>query len=298
MRLRIFSRPGFCHLPSAAPKFLQQPASFRAGLLLALLGFAAVLPAQLSPEELRLLAQTKQMNQFFRRFNGEETLQGDRLYEGQHGYRDPALREGFLGSLFDEENSALSPADRRRFIQEACDPARPFFLDFHGSGWFAEVEARVSYLGKPALITFFMELRPDSIGYEWVFSEAYFQPFEAMFLQSDPKPLEPGFVHPLSHELDFMTLNKVFRNSQRIEAYARQDFRPDHLSLFFFECKRNNLVFKGVESVRFHFFQAPGWYFQVSEFNRPGSSRGWLIASLTPLEVGQQELLRNYILRP
>jgi len=48
-----------------------------------------------SPDETVFYAQTKQMNQFFLRFNGEEDLQGKRLYPGDAGYHDIKARKGF-----------------------------------------------------------------------------------------------------------------------------------------------------------------------------------------------------------
>jgi hypothetical protein len=45
-----------------------------------------------------LNASTKQVNQFFRRFNGEESTKGERYYEGDKDYRNPALRRDILMS--------------------------------------------------------------------------------------------------------------------------------------------------------------------------------------------------------
>ena len=43
-------------------------------------------------DEAALYAETKQINQFFRRFNCEEDLQGKRLYEGDQSYHDQQSR--------------------------------------------------------------------------------------------------------------------------------------------------------------------------------------------------------------
>ena len=55
-------------------------------------------------DESDLYASTKQVNQFFRRFNGEEDFKGERLYPEDKGYRDPELRKKYLENLFDHDN--------------------------------------------------------------------------------------------------------------------------------------------------------------------------------------------------
>jgi len=72
--------------------------------ILFLLFIAPEIPAQsigtyLGNEEI-LNAQTKQVNQFFRRFNCEESTEGKRFYPGDSLYRNPDLREKYLNILF------------------------------------------------------------------------------------------------------------------------------------------------------------------------------------------------------
>src|SRR5688572_23807959 len=43
-------------------------------------------------DESRLYAESKQVNQFFRRFNGEEDEKGNRYYPGDKQYRGDKLR--------------------------------------------------------------------------------------------------------------------------------------------------------------------------------------------------------------
>jgi len=80
-----------------------------------------------------------------------------------------------------------------------------------------------------------------------------------------------------------------------VEDYAGQKYRPDYLSLVLYEIKRGNLQFKSVREVKFHFFQIKDWYFEISEFNRSGYDKGWLISNLARVEESQKEALKNYI---
>ncbi|NOU48580.1 MAG: hypothetical protein HOO86_16185, partial [Bacteroidales bacterium] len=61
---------------------------------------------------------------------------------------------------------------------------------------------------------------------------------------------------------------------------ASHSFQPDYLSLFFYEVKLGRMKFKSVDTMKFHVFQMPNWYFEISYFNRKGNNTGWLISNL------------------
>lgn len=246
-------------------------------------------------DERALYAETKQVNQFFRRFNCEEAPDGERYFPGQKGYRDPQLRLEYLSMLFDHQNEAITKKLRSAFILKVTDPNNSLFLDFHGEDWFAEVIVTVDYQGKEQQMTLFMELEEDKVGSKWVFKNVYFEPFHRLFAPQTNEELVPPFIHPLSHELDFMEFSKVFKNEESLEVYASNEFQPDYLTLFLYESKKQKLRFKTVNKVKFHFFQVDGWYFELNEFNRPGMNRGWLISQIMRLPPGQKEILLKYI---
>jgi hypothetical protein len=93
-----------------------------------------------------------------------------------------------------------------------------------------------------------------------------------------------------------MNLHKVFENNaSHIEDYTYSQFNPDHLTLFVEDVQKGTLRFNTVNKVIFHFFQIPGWYFQLSEFNRTGNNTGWLISSITKANDKEKVQLENYI---
>ena len=262
-------------------------------VLLPLLGPAQAFNSLLGDESI-LNAQTKQVNQFFRRFNGEENARGDRYYPSDKDYRSPELRRKFLNGLFDQQNASMTDPMRDSFTKDVLASGNPQFLNFHGGQWFAEVTTRFLYQGKDENITLFMKLEQEKLGYKWVISSVYFKHFHLMFNNNQ----ESGshFLHPLSHELDFMNLVRVFKDKEYVDLYTEKEYQPDYLTLFLYEFKKGNLRFKNVSKVKFHFFQINGWYFELSEFNRPGSNSGWLISGLTKIDENQKELLLKYIL--
>jgi hypothetical protein len=239
-------------------------------------------------------ASTKQMNQFFRRFNGEESIDGTkRFYLGDSLFQNEKLRRGFVSILFDSQTSGISPELKNEFISTLLSPNFPQYLVFHKPGWIAEVDAVFSYKGKKENVTFIMKIQPEGLGYEWVIDQVIFEPFKDLF----NKPVGPDkdFLHPLSHELGFMNMRRAFQDSENPESFTPSSYSPDYLAIFLFEMKQNNLRFETVNSLKFHFFQIGGWYFEVNQFNRPGFNTGWLISNLMRLGPGDKETLLRYI---
>ncbi len=244
-----------------------------------------------------LLAETKQVNQFFRRFNCEESPLGERYYPGDELYHTPKLREEYLNMLFDQSSRTIDRRSREQFINEVMEASDPVYLDFHGGEWFAEVATTFRWQGRDETVILYMKLEEEEVGSEWVMTHAYFEPFYRLFDANGQGAVKPQFIHPLSHELDFMNLIKAFQNGGYPEIYTEQAYQPDYLTLLFYEIKRGNLSFKTVNQVKFHFFQVDGWYFELSDINRPGMNRGWLITQLSQLEPGNKDLLLKYIYR-
>ncbi len=245
-------------------------------------------------DESKLYAQSKQVNQFFRRFNGEESEKGERYYPKDKPYRSEKLRKKYLATLFDESNTGISTSLKIEFVKNVLVRGESSVLDFHGHNWFSEVQTIFTQNGKDENITLYMELEKDHLGYKWVISKVNAILFEPYFQHDTTKV--GRFLHPLSHELDFMNLRKAFLHSDSITQYTAKKFVPDDLSVFLYEVKKGNLKFKSVENVKFHFFQLEGWYFELSQFNRPGYNTGWLISNLVKLNSdAEKKLLLTYL---
>ena len=264
-------------------------------ITLILLSFS--LQAQLVDEmddESKLYAENKQVNQFFRRFNGEEDEKGERYYPKDKLYRSEKLRKKYIGILFDASNGGISPDLKVQFAKDVIDKDKPVILNFHGGNWFSEVHTLFLMNGKEVPVTLFMELEKHHQGTSWVISKVYADMFKPYFERDTVKVGK--FLHPLSHELDFMNLRKAFNNPDSVSQYTLKKFVPDHLSVFLYEVKKGNLKFKTVQEVKFHFFQIDGWYFELSQFNRPGYNTGWLISNLVKIKnESEKNLLRKYV---
>lgn len=245
-------------------------------------------------DESILYSETKQVNQFFRRFNGEEDPKGNRLYPGDSLFHSNSLRDFYLDMIFDRSSATLSGTDKERFIGEMIGTRQ--FLDFHGGGWIAEVNCTFVYQGVPQPVTLFLLLEEVEVGSKWVIHQIYFEPYKRRLNPGQSEASIP-FLHPMSHELDFMNLNKVFREPAEVGQFASEHFEPDYLTLFLFELTQDKFAFRTVNSVKFHFFQIDGWYFQLNDIQRQSGNRGWLITQLVNIPEGQEKRLLDFIYR-
>lgn len=247
-------------------------------------------------DETDLYTSTKQVNQFFRRFNGEEDIKGERYYPEDKEYRNPALRKKYLDNLFNNENTYLTAGLKAEFINDLIDKNDPVFLEFHGGEWFAEVTTTFNYQGTERFLTLFLQLENDTVGSKWVITNVYFEPFARIFADQDSLRFSgQKFLHPMSHEIDFMNLVKTFADKSSLEQYLAWKYHPDFLTLFIYEFKKGNLQFNTITKVKFHFFQVDGWYFELSDFNRQGYNTGWLVSSLMKINKKEKDVLMKYI---
>ncbi|MCD4697750.1 MAG: hypothetical protein K8S16_16115 [Bacteroidales bacterium] len=250
----------------------------------------------LTGDERDLYAQTKQVNQFFKRFNNEEDRFGKTYNPDDENYRDNDFRLTYLNMLFDNQNPLISKELRKEFIKTVSNENEPIFLDFHGDLWFAELATTFTFNKTKETPILFLKLEAENLGYKWVITNVYFDKFLKHFNKGEKFGIEKSFLHPMSHELDFMNIYKVFKDVKYSEYYADKSFKPDYKSILFYELKKGNLTFESAGNLKFHFFQVDGWYFELSYFNRPGPNAGWLISKLYKIsEKEKNELLQFYL---
>ena len=250
----------------------------------------------ITDDEGDLYAQTKQVNQFFRRFNNEEDLKGNRSYPGDSDYRTAENRKLYLNILFDEQSTIMTKKLKKEFIEKVNNTDSPVFLDFHGDLWFSELAVNFLQDDNKESLMLFLQLEKENLGYKWAITNVYYDKFLKYFYKGDKETIKKSFLHPMSHELDFMNIRKTFKDPAYVEYYAGKDYKPDYRTLLFYEIKKGNMKYESVGILKFHFFQVDGWYFEVSFFNRPGGNSGWLISKLYKLtETEKDELIQFYL---
>ena len=245
-------------------------------------------------DERALYTMTKQMSQFISRFNYEEDQYGKKLNPNSPDYRDRMKRKSVLPLLFDMENQRTNGSLRDFFIADLTETDSNYF-EFLGGKWYSEVSATFKWKGKSVDISMIFAIEKENLGSKWVLTNVYFSEFSKLFPKGDIAEQQKHFLHPMSHELDFMNIHKVFKTPECVEYYASESYSTDYLTLFFYEIKNGNLVFEKVNNEKFHVFQIDNWYFEVSWFNRSGYNTGWLISNLIFLKDNEkEELLKFY----
>ena len=245
-------------------------------------------------DETELYAMTKQMGQFMRRFNYEEDQFGFKLNPKDPKYRNNEMRRQSLPILFDQEKYGTQ-TDLQRYFIEDVTKGDFTYMSFLGGRWYSEVSTTFRYNGRDVSILLFLAVEKDGEGSKWVLTNVYFPEFNKLFPNGEIAEKEKHFLHPMSHELDFMNIYKAFQNPEVIEYYASKEYQPDYLSLFFYEVKNGNLVFQHVDGLKFHVFQIKDWYFEVSWFDRKGFNSGWLMSNVIYLpEKEKTNLIKFY----
>lgn len=244
-------------------------------------------------DERSLYTMTKQMSQFMSRFNYEEDQYGTKIHPNSPDYRNRMKRKTVLPLLFDMENPRTNGSLRDFFIADLTEKDSNYF-EFLGGLWYSEVSATFKWKGKDVEISMILSIEEENLGSKWVLTNVYFPELNKLFPKGDIAEQQKHFLHPMSHELDFMNIYKIFKTPECIEYYADNSYSPDYLSLFFYEIKQGNLVFEKVNSEKFHVFQIDNWYFEVSWFNREGYNTGWLISNLIFLKDNEKEELLQF----
>lgn len=252
-------------------------------------------PGYYDLEERELYAMTKQVSQFFSRFNHEEDQFGKKYHPDEPEFRNNKKRRQILPLLFDKENHRTSSVLRDFFITDLTNEESPFYLEFGNGRWYAELAAKFMHEGREVDVLLFLMVEKENLGSKWVLTNVYYPGFSRMFPKGELAEREKHFLHPMSHELDFMNIHKAFAHAQQINYYAHKDFSPEQLSLFLYEVKKGRMQFKTVDRLKFHVFQVPDWYFELSYFNRGGMNSGWLISNLMYMsEKEKEEMIKLY----
>ena len=246
-------------------------------------------------DETILYTMNKQVGQFVRRFNMEEDPYGKRLATDDKKYHNNKLREEILPILFDTYNPRTSGKLKQYFIDDVTAKEDPVYLNFLDKNWYAEVSATFTANGAEVNIILFLTLEEENLGSKWVISNVYYSYFPHLFPYTEDSVHQLYFLHPQSHELDFMNLHRALDDPAHIELYASNYYTPDYLTLFFYQMKTGQLKFEEINSVKFHFFQIKNWYFELSYFNRNNTNSGWLISNLKFVnDKEKKELIKSF----
>jgi hypothetical protein len=241
-----------------------------------------IISSQKTGEEI-FTARTKQFSEFTDRFNYRSDFNGNPV---DQAFMAKMPRTKMISLLFDLNDPRAETGNqnyseqyiktRTEFITEVNE--KQLLINSHSSGIIAEARTRVSYNGKPYTISLF--LNQEMVGktsIKWVLLSAKGEILN--IFKEDTSIVR--FIPPSSHETDFINLKRALEDTDHLQDYAFNDFKPDLLTIFFY-CIRSGIVkYEYVEDVTYHIIDIPGWYFKVKDFNRNELNSGWLISDIS-----------------
>ncbi len=262
-------------------------------LILLFLCFPFASQAQLyADHEENFAYEVKQIDEFFERFNNENTL--IKRYLSNHYSQLEVSREELLKSLFNFQSPYIRPEEALRFIEQVHQQENPLRLSFYDDKWFAKVKASVLYEGKERELFLLMSVQEEQNGgSKWVIEEVF-----ADFLLAPAVKDSTAFLNPMSHATDFMGLNKVFENPEKVKGYLSSDYQDDQLPKLVMELQNKKVSFREVEDISYHFLQVDGWIFTVEDFQRQEKNAGWLINRLMPANATEKKAYMETLLQP
>lgn len=233
------------------------------------------------------LSKVKLVDEFFARFNGQETR-----HDVGPKYKD---RESSVLLLFDlskfESKSDSGFVMAKLFAKDVV--ADSTYINYEDGKWFARVKctAHLNKKNTNFLIFLTVENVRDSM-YKWVISAVDGD----IFKTSRDNPHRELYISPNSHELFFSSLRNVTKDAYEfVDDYTKKSFKADQLSVFTTLVRNGQLKIDAVSDLEFVFTQVPNYVFTIRHFERESKNAGWLIDTLKVVsEEEKNNLIKKY----
>lgn len=187
-----------------------------------------------------------------------------------------------IASLFDSTYLSQNGKDRANlFVNDVIN--RKVKIDFNNSDWFATAKVPTTHKGRNTNMTIVLKFQQNQdTTFQWVMVGV-----DAPFLNS-LKPLNSqGLIRPNAHDMDFNRLPDAL-NDIEIKGTSFSGFYMDKLSIIYYLLQQKEITFKDIETIEFHFFQIPNWYFKLKRIDVLSSKSGWLICDLKQLSDSEK----------
>jgi hypothetical protein len=273
----------------------------KAKLLLTILlccGFFQQLPAQViesnTTRERNFAFEIKNIDEFIERFNNDK-----------HAFITNYVKANYPGKLVDRQSLIHNLFNRKinwnedqmnKFLQQVTDPGQPAYLDFDSSNWYAEAQCSFIYKGRLIDGSILLKIQQEANGgTKWMIvsasSEAIPPAVGSIYVQ-DNKDLSK-YLNSMSHATNFISLNKALNDRKGIANYLDADFLKSPYSRAFLKgLLANQLSFRYVKRIAYHFLQVSGWILTVNRYNRNSVNSGWLINSMKEASAEAKEVYK------
>lgn len=230
-----------------------------------------------------------QIDEFIKRFNGN---MGPAMKKASNSFVKPLSRQDLILSLFDR-SAKIDTQELNKFLKEVNIKEEGQFISFYDDNWYARLECKVKYMGKPEKLVLTLKVESDEdFSSRWVI-----RGIDAEFLTLNITEDEKLFLHPASEGTNFMNIRELFSADKRkIKGFLYQNFHEGKLALFLNELMEGNIEYEYVDRITYHFLQLDNWAFMVHSVNRPEPNSGWLISDIIRLTTDQKDIYKKSIL--
>lgn len=247
------------------------------------------------------LYEVKVIDEFIERFNDAPNSNLRRQYRK---YNKPVnfTRRQLLSALF-EPPAVVKNDFVQAFVNQVLDSTNPQFISFHDSSWYAELQAHFDYNGRKMVIPLIMQVvTGNKKSSKWMI--AGIGPTDIL---NGSTPAEAGaatvsgkagVIPPTNDALGFMELENALKAGMNPSGY----FKPELLAtsrgqIFTNLIQTGKLSFEGSGTLRYYFFQIPGYVFVVDRFVRNSNHSGWLISNLSSANDDEKQAQRETLLQ-
>ncbi len=250
--------------------------------------------------------KVKSIDDFFERFNGEQNTELSAYIAAN--YPEKSLsRQQWIISLFNREDPGfMTDSGKVSFIRQVTDSLKPQLLDYKDNYWYAWVDGHVLYKGRRQPVTMVLKVKKSQGGaYSWSVVSAhasFLSNSTTQFMKADSLSADSTqkyFLSPVSHGIDFITLDKFFKSRTKVRNYLLQQKNTPETEKLIGMISRGELQFVQVRKIRYYLLQIKGWIVEIDYFNRPGRNTGWLINRLLPVSPdGKRSFMANNLYIP
>lgn len=231
-----------------------------------------------------------QIDEFIKRFNGD---QGPHLKrKKRNSFVKPLSRKDLVLSLFDR-SASIERQSLETFINNLEADSNKNFISFYDDNWYARLECKIMYLGKPEKVVLTLKVESDEdYSAKWVI-----RGIDAEFLRLNIKEDENLFLHPASEGTNFINIRELFSADKRkVKGFMYQNFHEGKIALFLNELIEGNIEYEYIEQITYHFLQIDNWAFMVHSVARQDPNSGWLISDIIQLDDAQKKEYKKNIL--
>ena len=238
----------------------------------------AQLIESLAAEEMNYRISVKQVEEFMKRFNLEQT---NELFEAEND----SLKRRVLNmtGLLNFELIKSRSDEVREFVMAMLD--NKVKLAFTDTTWNAVATCEAIYQGKPTRIVLLLGTEHiKETMYKWVIKDA-----TGDILKLKPQKSNPGLkIMPTDNEVNFMSLGHITTvEAKNILNYKAKNSEVNELSVFLALVSQGLLKIQHVTELEYQFHVPHLYDFTVKQFRREALNSGWLISDFNKIDENE-----------